>query len=733
MHCAGSRLPWSSYGERARRPESAAGINTAERLAIARPLRTNEGVLMSHDVLSGSSFPLGATVRPDGVNFCVFSKNSTALELLLFDDADAVRPARVIRLDPERNRTFYYWHVFVPGIGNGQLYGLRAHGPHDPARGFRFDGEKLLLDPYTRAVSVGANYDRDAARGPGDNCAQALKSVVVDPAGYDWEGDTPLHTPLADTVIYELHVGGFTRHPNSGVTPGKRGTYAGLMERIPYLQDLGITAVELLPVQQYDELDAPPRHRNYWGYSPCAFFAPHSGYSSRSDRLGPVDEFRDLVKALHRAGIEVILDVVFNHTCEGDRHGPTMSLKGLENIAYYIPKSDRSRYANFSGCGNTVNSNHSIVRRLILDCLRYWVAEMHVDGFRFDLASVLSRDEEGHPLKDPPILWSIESDPVLAGTKIIAEAWDAGGLYQVGSFIGDKFAEWNGCYRDDVRRFVKGDDGMVATLMQRITGSPDLYRDAARDPHRSINFISCHDGFTQNDLVTYDVKHNEANGEDNRDGGNDNHSWNCGVEGPTDDPKIEALRLRQLKNFATILFLSQGTPMFQMGDEVRRTQRGNNNAYCQNNEISWFDWEGLQRQAELLRFVKGLISFRKGTQVLRREQFWTTNGSRGQSPLTWHGDRLGKPDYGHSSRSIAYSLVDPYTREYLHVMLNAYWKPLVFALPEAPQGMRWCRVIDTAWETPQDLVALADAPVVDSDQCQLMARSSVVLVARGSS
>jgi isoamylase len=687
---------------------------------------------MNPDVLPGQSFPLGATVYPGGVNFCVFSKNCETLELLLFDAADDPRPARVIRLDPEGNKTFYYWHIFVAGIGAGQLYGYRAYGPFAPEEGHRFDGMKVLLDPYARAVVVGANYAREAAARPGDNCAHALKGVVVDPGIYDWEGDAPLCLPYADSVIYELHVGGFTRHPNSGLSPAQRGTYAGLVEKISYLKALGVTAVELLPVQQFDEQDAPPGLTNYWGYSPIAFFAPHQGYCSCSDPLGPVNEFRDMVKALHGAGIEVILDVVFNHTAEADHTGPTLSFRGLENRAYYILEADQARYADYSGCGNTVNANHSIVRRLIMDCLHYWVAEMHVDGFRFDLASVMARDEWGRPLKNPPILWEIESDPVLAGTKIIAEAWDAAGLYQVGSFIGHRWAEWNGQFRDDVRRFVKGDSGTVARLAARITGSPDLYPQPDREPNRSIHFVTCHDGFTLNDLVSYNVKHNEANGEDSHGGTDVNFSWNCGVEGPTDDPAVEALRLRQIKNFLTILLVSQGTPMLLMGDEGRRTQQGNNNAYCQDNEISWLDWEGVERHGGLLRFVQGLIHFTQAREIFREERFWTA-AEEGETPhITWHGVRLEQPDWGYDSHTLAFTLCHPQDSDHLHVMLNAYWEPLTFELPPPRTGERWYRIVDTVLPAPDDFSAPETAPPIEGDQYQVEARSAVVLMAQGS-
>ncbi len=479
-----------------------------------------------------------ATVVPGGVNFSVFSRSASGVELLFFDREDEPQPARIITIDPATNRTYHYWHAFVEGVKPGQLYGYRVQGPFDPASGMRFDPAKVLLDPYGRGVVVPRNYSREAACREGDNCATAMKSVVIDPHAYDWEGDTPLQRPASQTIIYEMHVRGFTRHPSSGLSERTRGTYAGLIEKIPYLLELGITAVELLPVFQFDAQDAPPGRVNYWGYAPISFFAPHQGYSSREGPLGPLNEFRDMVKALHRAGIEVILDVVFNHTAEGDHEGPTLSFRGLENTAYYILDKDRSRYANYSGTGNTLNGNNPIVRRMIIDSLRYWVEEMHVDGFRFDLASILDRDESGNLLPNPPVLWDIDSEPALAATKLIAEAWDAAGLYQVGSFIGDSWREWNGRFRDDVRSFFRGDDGFVPALADRLLGSPQIYGHKEREAEASVNFVTCHDGFTLNDLVTYNQKHNEANGENNRDGANDNRSYNWGVEGPTDDPAV---------------------------------------------------------------------------------------------------------------------------------------------------------------------------------------------------
>ena len=500
----------------------------------------------------GQPSPLGTRIIAGGVNFSLFSRTATGVELLFFDREDDAKPDRVVTLDPVSNRTYHYWHTFVPGVHPGQLYGYRVQGPDEPERGLRFDPTKVLLDPYGRGVVIPKNYTPLAARQPGDNAATAMKNVVVDPSAYDWEGDAPLRLPSARTIIYEMHVRGFTRHPSSGVGAKTRGTYAGLIEKIPYLQDLGITAVELLPVFAFDPHACPPGLVNYWGYQPISFFAPHPAYSSRRDPLGPVDEFRDMVKALHRAGIEVILDVVFNHTAEGGQDGPTLCFRGIDNPTYYILEQNGSRYADYSGCANTLNANHPVVRRMIIDSLRYWVTEMHVDGFRFDLASILSRDSAGQVLPNPPVLWDIESDPALAGTKLIAEAWDAAGLYQVGSFVGDAWKEWNGRFRDDARDFFRGEPGSLRRFADRLVGSPEVYGHKGRDVEQSVNFVTCHDGFTLNDLVSYNQKHNEDNGEENRDGANDNKSWNCGVEGPTDDPAVEELRNRQVKNFLTV-------------------------------------------------------------------------------------------------------------------------------------------------------------------------------------
>jgi glycogen operon protein len=676
----------------------------------------------------GLSAPLGASVQPGGVNFSVFSKNATGIDIVLFDDA-AATPSRVIPLDSRANRTYHYWHRFVPGLEAGQIYGYRAHGPFAPEQGLTFDGEKLLLDPYGLLVTVPDTYDRAAAGRRGDNTAVAMKSVVANPTLYDWEGDAPLRRPFAETVIYELHVRGFTRHPSSEVAPSARGTYAGLIEKIPYLKDLGITAVELLPIFQFDPQSAPGGRPNYWGYQPVSFFAPHHAYSSRNDPLKGLDEFRDMVKALHRAGIEIILDVVFNHTAEGFDGGATQCFRGLANEFYYILQRDKSRYADYSGCGNTFNANQPIVRRLIQDSLRYWVTEMHVDGFRFDLASIMSRDETGDPLPNPPVLWDIESDPLLAGTKLIAEAWDAAGLYQVGSFIGDTWQEWNGKFRDDIRRFLRGDDRTVSGLATRLLGSPDLYGHETREAEQSINFVTCHDGFTLNDVVCYDHKHNEANGEQNRDGTDDNASRNYGVEGPTNDPAIDALRNRQIKNFLALQMFAAGTPMLLMGDEVRRTQQGNNNAYCQDNEISWFDWTLLDRHADIHRFVKMLNAFRLRRDVVAEGLVLTLNQWLERAGITWHGVALDRPDWNDNSHTLAFTVKTLRSRYVLHGIINAYWEPLSFELPPVPPGsaQAWRRCIDTALPSPDDIQPYALASPVAADSYTAQPRSVALL------
>lgn len=693
---------------------------------------------MAYSYTAGSASPLGATPGAAGVNFSLFSQRATRVELLLFDSPLAPQPSQVIDLHPASNRTFYYWHVHVEGIGHGQVYGYRVHGPHDPAQGHRFDSEKMLVDPYARAISTQL-YDRGAACLPGDNCAQALRSVVVDPSRYDWEQDRPLAKRLERTIVYEMHVGGFTRNPNSGVDVDKRGTFAGLIEKIPHLKTLGVNAVELLPVHQFDPADAPPGVTNYWGYCPIGFFAPHNGYAvattRSSDPTAVVDEFRDMVKALHQAGIAVYLDVVYNHSTENGADGPTLSFRGLENLAYYIPGATPDAYANYTGCGNTLNANHSVVRRLILDSLRYWVTEMHVDGFRFDLASAMARGEFGEVLASPPLLWEIESDPVLAGTTLIAEAWDAAGNYQVGNFIGDRFAEWNDHFRDDVRRFVRGDGGHAAKLGLRMLGSPDIYPRADRNLPRSINFVTAHDGFTLNDLVSYNQKHNEANNEENRDGNNHNHSWNCGVEGETNDAEVMELRARQVRNYFTLLMLAQGTPMFLMGDEVRHTQRGNNNAYGQDNELSWFDWDRIEENADLLHFVQLLLELRRNLTVLHADAPLAQGVHESQPYVLFHGRNHTKPEWGSEVRHLSFSLHSPASgnapllHETIHLVANASTGAQTFTIPAPPKGTAWRKVIDTAARSPEDIHPIAAAPRLQGRKITVIAHSCQVFAA----
>ncbi len=682
--------------------------------------------------MQGSTFPLGATVSRGGVNFSVFSKNADHIELLLFEGAEDSAPYRTIPLDPRKNRTYHYWHVFVPDLGPGQIYGYRVYGTYAPELGMRFDPSKVLLDPYAKAIVIPETYSRLMASGSGDNCSTAMKSVVADPSVYDWEGDLSLKHPFTRTIIYEMHVRGFTANPNSGLSAEKRGTYAGLVEKIPYLKDLGVTAVELLPVYCFDEQDAPPGFRNYWGYAPACFFAPHPSYSLRKDPLGPVDEFRDMVKALHRAGIEVILDVVYNHTAEGNHNGPTLSFRGFENNAYYILEPDKRFYGNYTGCGNTLDASNPFVRRMIIDSLHYWVQHMHVDGFRFDLASILTRDENGSPLANPPVIWDIETDPILSGVKLIAEAWDAGGLYQVGSFIGDSWKEWNGMFRDDVRSFLRGDRNTVSRFASRLLGSPDIYGHEEREPEQSINFITCHDGFTLNDLVSYNCKHNEANGENNRDGSDDNKSWNCGIEGPTEDASVERIRKQQIKNFLVSTLLSAGVPMLLMGDEVRRTQHGNNNAYGQDNEISWFDWDLVGRHAGLHRFVRLLISGRLRRDVSIEDPGLTLTQVLRRANIVWHGVRLNQPDWGADSHSIAFTMTSLTGRFMLHTMANAYWEQLKFDVPPLADfpGRYWMRWIDTALESPEDICIWDTMTVIRESTYAVQPRSTVVLFAR---
>jgi isoamylase len=710
-----------------------------------------ETVATKYRIEPGNPHPLGAVPDEHGVNFSLFADRATSIELLLFDAHDDPEPIQTIRLDLNKNKTFHFWHVYVRGLKPGTHYAYRVDGFQDlHGYGDRYNCNKVLLDPYARG-NTNTLWDRAAACGSDDNLAHSMRSVVIDTAGYDWEGDRPLNRPMNETIIYEMHVRGFTRSPSSGCQ--NAGTFAGIIEQLPYLKELGITAVELLPIFDFDEKEVKqlsPDGReltNYWGYDPFSFFAPDSSYCVSPENGGHLNEFRDMVKALHKAGIEVILDVVFNHTSEGNHLGPTISFKGFANSVYYIlSPQDRQYYMDYTGCGNTFNGNHPITQKFIVDALEFWVTEMHVDGFRFDEAVILARDESGFPMIHPPVIWQIELSDVLANTKVIAEAWDAAGLYQVGYFPGYRWAEWNGRYRDAIRGFVKGDQGytegrtVVGKVADVIAGSADIFQSSGELPINSVNFITAHDGFTLNDLVSYNYKHNEANGEGDRDGINDNLSWNCGVEGETDNPEIETLRQRQIKNFAVILMLSQGVPMFVAGDEIRRTQRGNNNAYCQDNEISWFDWELAKKNCDMFRFFKQIIAFRRGHPILHRGSFFTGQvNQRGLPDITWHGCRLNSPGwYDPGSRVLAFTLggfveEDRSDDIDVHVVLNMEWQDLDFDVPPLADR-KWYKIVDTAQPSPHDIAEnLADPgeeAVISGNTCHVKKRSVVVLISR---
>ncbi len=689
--------------------------------------------VMKFSIEVGKSHPLGAVPDKDGVNFSLFSRNATGVELLLFNEHDSPEPLRIITLDPKINKKIFFWHVYVRGLKPGMHYAYRVHGPTDIHEGHRFNPKKVLLDPY--AVGNTNNlWDRGAACGDGDNLATSMRSVIIDISDYDWEGDVPINRPLSESVIAEIHVKGFTKSPTSGVK--HPGTFSGIIEKIPYLKELGVTGVELLPVMQFDEKaitgigDDNQPLRNYWGYSTISFFAPQPSYCISPEDGQHITEFRDMVKAFHKAGIGVILDVVFNHTDEGNHQGPTINFKGIDNSIYYhLVENDKQYYMDYSGCGNTVNCNIPIVNKFIVDCLEFWVKEMHVDGFRFDEGSILTRGEDGAPMKYPPVIWNIELSETLADTKVIAEAWDAGGLYQIGYFPGYRWAEWNGKYRDTMRRFVRGDPGLLASVASSIAGSADIYQSSGHLPVNSINFITCHDGFTLNDLVSYNEKHNSANGEGNRDGINENLSWNCGVEGNTDDPAIEALRIRQIKNFATMLFISQGVPMFVIGDEVRRTQQGNNNGYCQDNEaISWFDWHLAEKNKELFRFFSKMIAFRKRHPIIHRSRFFTgAPNERGMKDIDWHGLSLYQPDMNDlNGRALAFTLGSEEDDGDLHVMINMYWEPLVFEIPPVA-GLSWYRWVDTSLPYMQDVAEVGSETVINDFNYCVNDRSIVIL------
>ena len=675
--------------------------------------------------------PYGAVLHDHGTQFVVFSRNATAMRLLLYDDVDDREPAEIISFDSRTDRWGDIWSIFVPDLAAGTLYHFQADGPFAPADGHRFQPQSRLIDPYARALAGTFQPSRDGILRP-------PKCVVVDDY-FDWEGDRHLNRDLSETIIYEMHVRGFTQHESSNVE--HPGTYLGVIEKIPYLQSLGVTAVELMPIHEFPIMGfdgAQAEIRNYWGYDPMAFFAPHRGYAADRTPGGQVKEFKEMVKQLHQAGIEVILDVVFNHTCEGNHLGPTLSFKGLENSVYYMLEDDSRYYRNYSGCGNTINGNHPIVREMIFHCLRHWVHNYHIDGFRFDLASILSRDRSGHLVANPPVVEAIAEDPMLADTKIIAEAWDAAGAYQVGTFgDGNRWAEWNGRYRDNVRQYWLGEPGLRGAMATRLSGSADLYQSDGRSPWSSINFVTSHDGFTMNDLATYRHKHNLANQEENRDGENNNHSDNFGHEGPSEDPQIEKIRIQQIKNHLATLLLSQGVPMLVAGDECRRTQNGNNNAWCQDNETSWFDWDLVERNAGLLRFARALIHFRKGQPTVRRQGFLTgkTMVDRTIADVSWFDPRAESVDWHSKELAMSCLLGAPEPSQGLagtgadiFILFNPEFQKVDFLIPSSVIQKPWNLFVDTAADSPGDLFQNLDGPGLPSEIPGLVAKSMRVYV-----
>ncbi|MCF7987234.1 MAG: glycogen debranching protein GlgX [Methylovulum sp.] len=700
----------------------------------------------------GSPYPLGAkyvahdihnmrrhddgspyAYKGGGVNFSIFSRHASSVDLLLFESSECEHPFQVITLEKEKNRTFFSWHVFVKELPIGTWYCWRLDGLNQPREsGLRFDKQKYLLDPWARAVS-NKRWKRGSACIPGDNGNTAMRCMVVD-EDYNWDGDKLLAIRSERAIVYELHVGGFTRHPSANVN--NPGTFAGLIEKIPYLQELGITHVELLPIMAFDEQDVPGHTadlglKNYWGYSTHSFFSPHPGFCVTPEQGTHLDEFRDLVKALHKAGIAIILDVVFNHTSEAGTNGPLINFKGiLGDIFYHLDPNDKSIFYDYTGCGNTVNANHPLVSRFIISCLEYWVREMHVDGFRFDLASALARGEGGAVLNNPPVLWGIELSEQLAKTKLIAEAWDAAGLYQVGSFPGYRWAEWNGRYRDVIRRFLRGEKGIVREVATRICGSSDLYESQGRLPISGINFITCHDGFTLYDLFSYNQKHNEANGESNRDGCSNNLSCNSGVEGDTDDVEIIALRRKQTKNAFAILLLSQGVPMIYAGDEFLNTQKGNNNGYCQDNELSWLDWNMAQQNADMLRFVQQMIAFRKRHHALMRRRFLTGNPAEHKllPDIYWHGPIAHSTPCWHDpeSRKLIFTLAGiEHDEPDLHIVMNMSDEQKLIELPLI-EGKCWCLALDTSRPSPNDIVLREQQHALNDSHYNVDPKSVVV-------
>lgn len=678
----------------------------------------------------GDSKKLGASIRDNGVNFAVWCPTAKVMELLLFKDLNDTNPD-IIELSSTEYRSSYYWHVLVHGVTDGQLYGWRVKERVLNIPGDVTDTQKVLIDPYAYRILFPKNYNRTYNCHVGSNINFCAKSVVIDMKKYDWEDDIHPRIPLSSNVIYEMHVAGFTKDKSCKIDESIRGTYRGIIEKIPYLVDLGINAVELLPVFQFDRDDALPGKKNFWGYSPMSFFAIHGQYSSRDDIYGPIDEFRDMVKAFHKAKIEVFLDVVYNHTSEGDKAGPLYCFKGYDNRSYYILDDDNNyNYKNYSGCGNTLNASNPMVKRMIQDSLHFWADQMHVDGFRFDLACILSRASDGEPLNDPPTTLAIDTDYRLADIKLIAEPWDAGGLYQVGRMAGAKWREWNGQFRDDLRCFIRGDTNMIHKFVNRLLGSPDIYPSDKADPQKSINFVTCHDGFTLWDLVSYNKKHNEANGEENRDGNNANFSSNYGVEGETTDKEINKLRLRQAKNLMLLNLFSMGTPMILMGDENLRTQNGNNNAYCQDNEISYLKWNNTKMQQEMFEFTKSLLTYRVSRGRMTFKSMHSLAEAIDKNHVAWHGVNPNQPDWSEDSHSIGMTCYSDSHKAYYYMFVNAYWEGLHIKIPNVPNRphQKWLRVVDTSLSPPNDVITDPNKLQPIGHFYYIEARSILVLV-----
>jgi len=696
---------------------------------MTAPVTTREPA--KYEVRAGTPFPWGAQARGAGVNFSLFCRYATGMRLEFFAEPGAAEPSWAYDLDPARHRTGDGWHLWVGGVEDRQLYGYRATGPFAPERGFWFNPHRLLLDPCAYAVAAPMGWEFAPA------CQQlAATPVVHDDAGtmpksvycreqFDWGDDRPPRHAAADTVIYETHVRGCTMHPSAGVT--KPGTYAGLTEKIPYFQSLGITALELMPVQEFNAADLTRvnpldgrRLRNYWGYNPVAFFAPKAAYAADA-RGGQRSEFRRMVKAFHRAGIEILIDIVLNHSAEGDASGPTLCFRGLDNPIYYmLNDADPRQYRDFTGVGNTLNANHPVVREWIIQVLRTWVMDLHVDGFRFDLASVLGRDRHGAVLPNAPLLEQIAEDPILRETKLIAEAWDAGGAYLLGHFSERSWAEWNGRFRDDVRRFWRGDGGVAGLFASRLCGSADLFQGSGKGPGSSINFVTCHDGFTLRDTVSYATKHNQANGENNRDGVEANYSANYGIEGPTDNPSILAVRRRQVRNLLASLLLARGVPMLLGGDEFGRTQGGNNNAYCHDDETTWYDWRLAETNAGLVRFTRGLIDLRRRYPVLRREAFYAPDD------IQWFGSAGGPPAWQDPERRSVGCLIFDASRPVLFLVFHPGPNPVRYRLPSADAS--WKLVIDTFRQPPEDYFEPGREPVLaGADDYEVGPQSTLIL------